>query len=102
MDSSSRDPGEAYAAIRSYATADEFRLTGPTWTGALNALRGCVTHYPGDGILLADVLAPDDSDVRDALVRAWSAANLSSAPGKASGVETLEETRACRHRHHAP
>lgn len=86
-------PGEAYAAIRSYATADEFRLTGPTWTGALNALRGCVTHYPSDGIRLADVLASEDSDVRDALVRAWSAANLSSTPERASGVEPLEENR---------
>ncbi len=88
-------PGEAYAAIRSYATADEFRLAGPTWTGALNALRGCVTHYPSDGIRLADVLAPEDSDVRNALVRAWSAANMSSAPERASGVEPLEENRPC-------
>lgn len=86
------NPGEAYAAIRSYATADEFRLTGPTWTGALNALRGCVTHYPGDGIRLAGVLASDDSDVRDALVRAWSTANLSSTPEQASGAETLDGT----------
>lgn len=87
------NPDEAYAAIRSYATADEFRLKGPTWTGALNALRGCVTHYPGDGIRLAEALAPDDTDVRDALVRAWSAANLSSTPEQASGVETLDQTR---------
>lgn len=86
-------PGEAYAAIRSYATTDEFRLTGPTWTGALNALRGCVTHYPGDGIRLADVLAPDDSDVRNALVRAWSAANLAITPGQASGSEPLKESQ---------
>ena len=86
-------PSEAYASIRSYATGDEFRLIGPTWTGALNALRGCVTHYPGDGIRLGDVLAPDDRDVRDALVRAWSAANLASTPEQASGVEPLEESQ---------
>lgn len=90
------NPGEAYAAIRFYATADEFRLTGPTWTGALNALRGCVTHYPGDGIRLADVLALDDSDVRDAIVRAWSAANLPSTAEQASGVESPKGNRPLR------
>lgn len=88
-------PAKAYAAIRSYATADEFRLRGPTWTGALNALRGCVTQYPTDGIRLADVLASEDNDVRDALVRAWSAAHLPSTPEGATGMEPFEEGRAC-------
>lgn len=87
------DPAEAYAAIRSYAAADEFKLTGPTWTGALNALRACVTHYPGDGIRLAEALAPDDDDVQDTLVRAWSSANLSSTPEQANSVESVQENR---------
>ncbi|MFK5689196.1 SIR2 family protein [Ornithinimicrobium sp. LYQ92] len=90
-------PAEAYAAIRSYTTADAFRFTGPTWTGTLNALRGCVTHYPGDGIRLADLLAPDDNDVRDTLVRAWSSASLSSTPEQADGVEAGETKRLQSH-----
>ena len=85
------NPAEAYAGMQSYAATNEFQLTGPTWTGALNALQGCVNHYPGDGIRLADVLAPDDDDVRKTIIRAWGSANLSSAPEQASTEEPDEE-----------
>ncbi|EWT03111.1 hypothetical protein N865_04100 [Intrasporangium oryzae NRRL B-24470] len=91
------NPADAYAAIRSYAATGEFLPTGPSWTGALNALRGCVTHYPGDGIRLASVLAPDDEDVRKTLVRAWGSANLSSPAEQPSGVEPAEENRPQSH-----
>lgn len=87
------NPAEAYAAIQSYAANDEFQLTGPTWTGALNALQRCVTQYPGTGIRLGEVLRPDDDDLRKILVRAWGSANLSSKPEQANSMEPVKESR---------
>ncbi len=69
-------PAAALARLREFATADEFRLTGPTWTGALAALQGCVTRHPLDGIRVAGHLLRDDDDLRGALIRGWSAAQL--------------------------
>ena len=70
------DPAATLARLREFATADEFRLTGPTWTGALAALQGCVTRHPLDGIRVAGHLLHDDDDLRGALIRGWSAAQL--------------------------
>ncbi|KRC46426.1 MULTISPECIES: DUF4020 domain-containing protein [unclassified Nocardioides] len=72
------EPGTALARLREFSEADEFKLTGPTWTGALAALRSCVTQYPLDGMLLAPHLQPNDDDIRGALIRGWSAADLSA------------------------
>lgn len=72
----SDDPTAALARLREFATNDGFRLTGPTWTGALAALQRCVTRYPLDGIRLAGHLRMDDEDLRGALISGWSAAEL--------------------------
>lgn len=68
------DPAAALERLREFATADEFRLSGPTWTAALASLQGCVTRHPLDGIRVAAHLLHDDDDVRGALIRGWSAA----------------------------
>ena len=70
------DPTAALARLREFAATDEFRLNGCTWTGALTALRGCVTRYPLDGIRVAAHLLVGDDDVRRTLIRGWSAAQL--------------------------
>lgn len=70
------DSAAACVRVREFATADEFRLTGPTWTGALAALQACVTRHPLDGIRVAEHLRHDDDDLRSALIRGWSAAQL--------------------------
>ncbi|RPF26020.1 uncharacterized protein DUF4020 [Georgenia muralis] len=73
------DPAAALARLREFATADELRLTGPTWTGALAAMRGCVARHPLDGIRVAGHLLIDDDELRGALIRGWSAAQLADA-----------------------
>lgn len=70
------DPETALHRLRGFAPTGESRLTGPTWTGALTALRGCIARYPGDGIRLAGHLSHGDHDLRATLIRGWSAAPL--------------------------
>ncbi len=70
------DPGAALGEIRNFQSVDEFRLTGPTWSGAVDSVRGCVTRYPADGLVLAGLLEDDDRELRTALIDAWAAAEL--------------------------
>jgi hypothetical protein len=68
------DPGAAIAVLRGFQS-DSFPFTGPTWTGALRSLQACVSAYPGDGLMVANVLQPDDGDLRNAIIRGWDAAD---------------------------
>lgn len=70
------NPRAALAQLRHFATSDEFRLTGPTWNGALSAVQGCVKRFPLDGFSLADHFLDDDEDLRRAVIRGWSGATL--------------------------
>jgi len=70
------DPAEVLAQLRVHQTNDEFSMTGPTWTGALKAVRACVTAHAHDGLCLNDVLTRQDRDIRRALIDAWADADL--------------------------
>lgn len=69
------DPTAAIMALRSYES-ESFPFTGPTWTGALRSLQSCVSAHPLDGLRVADVLQPDDGDLRNAIIHGWAAADL--------------------------
>jgi len=70
-----RRPGAAVAALRGLPS-DSFPFAGPTWTGALRSLQACVSAYPGDGLMVANVLQPDDGDLRNAITHGWDTADL--------------------------
>lgn len=64
--------------IRSYRHDDhEFRLTGPTWTGALRAVRAWVQRYPDDGIAATEHLHDHDAELRTMIIDGWGPSTLS-------------------------
>jgi hypothetical protein len=69
------DARAAVGALRNFDD-DSSRFTGPTWTGALRSLQACVSTYPGDGLVVADVLMFGDGDMRNAIVNGWDTAEL--------------------------
>ncbi|GAA4728390.1 DUF4020 domain-containing protein [Nocardioides endophyticus] len=71
-----QDPAATLAEIRAFQDVDEFRLTGPTWRGAVSSVRGCGTKYPADGLTIAGLLEDGDRDLRWALIDAWADAEL--------------------------
>lgn len=71
----SDDPGAAIAALRGFHSRT-FPFAGPTWTGALRSLQACVSAHPRDGLVVANVLQPDDADLRNAIIHGWGTANL--------------------------
>ncbi|TNC51412.1 SIR2 family protein [Mumia zhuanghuii] len=74
----SRDPADAVARLREFQN-DSLTLTGPSWMGALESLRTCVREHPDDGTILAQVLQPEDSALRTALINGWDGAALDQA-----------------------
>lgn len=90
-------PEAALAEVRTFQTVDEFQLTGPTWRGAVESVRGCSTKYPADGLLLAGLLDEVDRDLRWALIDAWADAELDeeqiAAAIEAIGTWEVDEVR---------
>ena len=72
----SQDPSAALTHLRKFQT-ETHALKGPTWTGALRSLQACVTAHPEDGILIAQVLQDEDSDLRSSVIHGWDGATLS-------------------------
>ena len=70
-----QDPTVALARLREFQT-ETYSTSGPNWTGALRALQACVTTYPADGVLIAQVLKTEDSDFRASLIYGWDGATL--------------------------
>ncbi|QXT62089.1 DUF4020 domain-containing protein [Tessaracoccus palaemonis] len=70
-----QDPAAALAHVRGFQT-ERHNHRGPSWTGALRAVRACVTAYPADGTELARVLEAEDSDIRESMIYGWGAATL--------------------------
>jgi hypothetical protein len=71
-----QNPGATLDEVRAFQDVDEFRLTGPTWRGAVSSVQGCVTKYPADGLTIVGLLGEDDRDLRLALIDAWADAEL--------------------------
>ena len=72
------DPTQTLDTIRSYRHDDhEFRLTGPTWTGALRAVRAWVQRYPDDGITATQYLDDRDTELRATTINGWGPSTLS-------------------------
>jgi len=71
----SHDPAAALADLRDFNT-DTFETSGPTWSGALQALQACVALHPADGLVLAQVLLPEDVAFRTSIIHGWDKALL--------------------------
>jgi hypothetical protein len=69
------DPASAVSALREYQTSS-LVFTGPTWHGAMRSLQACVAAHPGDGLAVAGVLGPGDSELRNAIIHGWDTADL--------------------------
>lgn len=69
------DPEAAIAALRDLRSVS-FRSGGPTWTGALRSLQACVSSHPGDGLVVANFLLPDDGQFRNSIIRGWGTSSL--------------------------
>lgn len=74
----SEDPVGALARLRAFHD-ERHALKGPTWTGALRSLRACVAAYPRDGLRVAQVLRPEDRELRESLIYGWDGATLETA-----------------------
>lgn len=73
-----QDVTAAIARLREFHT-ERHAVTGPSWTGALRALQSCVTTYPADGARVAEILQPEDVDLRASLIYGWDRATLEPA-----------------------
>lgn len=62
--------------VRTFQSADNFQVTGPTWRGAVDSVRGLATKHPADGLLVARLLGAEDRDLRWAVIDAWAEAEL--------------------------
>lgn len=72
------DPAMALNQLREFQI-ETHAVKGPTWTGALRSLQACVTAYPEDGVLVAQVLQHEDNDFRSSVIHGWDGATLSDA-----------------------
>lgn len=70
-----QDPTTALTSLRAFQT-ETHPLEGPTWTGALRSLQACVSTYPQDGVLVAQILHDDDGDLRASIIDGWGSATM--------------------------
>lgn len=72
------DPTNALTSLRAFQ-AETHALKGPTWTGALRSLQACVSTYPQDGVLIAQILQDEDGAFRASIINGWDSATLADS-----------------------